>query len=196
MLASCVACLDAHAQKESYEQAVDLTELEALENYRIHPKDVLEIIVYPDEENLTRSVEVNAQGLISFPLVGKFEIGGLTVFEAEEKLAAVLEKDYIIDPVVSIKIAQYHERTAAIIGEVQQPGTYPLDPSSRTTLMRLVAAAGGFTDIASLGKIKIIRMVDGEEQTTNVDGNSIVSGRKKDPVIEPNDLVVVPESFL
>jgi len=165
------------------------------EDYRIHPKDVLNITVYPDE-TLTRSVEVNAHGFISFPLVGKFEIQGLTIFEAEKRLAEVLEKDYLVDPVVSIKVESYHENIAVVMGEVKAPASYPIDPSGRTTLMRLIAAAGGFTDIANPSGIKIIRTVDGGEKTIQVNANQIISGKKKDPVIESNDLVIVPESFL
>jgi len=68
--------------------------------------------------------------------------------------------------------------------------------TGRTTLMRLVAAAGGFTDIAAINKIKIIRIVDGKEKTFQVNAKDIISGRKKDPVIQSNDLIIVPESFL
>jgi polysaccharide export outer membrane protein len=72
-----------------------------------------------------------------------------------------------------------------ITGEVEKPGTYACGDG--TTVLRLVALAGGFTGKASKSSISVVRIVDNEKQVSkNVDLYM---------ALQDNDVVVVPESF-
>jgi len=83
-----------------------------------------------------------------------------------------------------------------VFGEVQKPG--PVKISGRTmTLLEALTEAGGQTKMAALNRTKIIRVVDGDEQTIRVKVDDIIkSGEKsKDVILRPGDIIVVPESF-
>lgn len=83
-----------------------------------------------------------------------------------------------------------------VFGEVQKPG--PVKLSGREmTLLEALTEAGGQTKMAALNRTKIIRVVDGDEQTIRVKVDDIIkSGEKsKDVLLRPGDIIVVPESF-
>jgi len=72
-----------------------------------------------------------------------------------------------------------------INGQVRSPAAYKCDPD--TTVFKAVTMAGGFTNIASRSRIKIIRKIDGKEK--------VIRRVKMDASVLPNDIIVVPESF-
>ena len=164
------------------------------QDYVVAAGDHLEIIVYP-EEDLNRTLEVSKTGEISFPLLGKVSVAGLKVHDVEQKVQSLLEADYLVSPVVTVRVAQYHSRIVVVLGEVKRPGTYDFASEERLTLMGAVAMAGGFTDLAAVSKVKVVRVREGKEQTLLVNASDILNGKAKDLDLEPNDLVIVPESF-
>lgn len=83
----------------------------------------------------------------------------------------------------SIYIAK--ARVFYINGEIKKPDAYKYEDG--TTIIMAVTMAGGFTDKASKGRVKIIRKVDGREEV-------IEKARMDEPVL-PDDVIVVPESF-
>ncbi|ORJ55869.1 SLBB domain-containing protein [Geothermobacter hydrogeniphilus] len=72
-----------------------------------------------------------------------------------------------------------------VTGEVDNPDSYKIDDN--TTVIMAVTKAGGFTNLASKGRVKVIRKVDGKEQ--------IFEKVPMNMVVKPDDVVVVPESF-
>jgi polysaccharide export outer membrane protein len=83
-----------------------------------------------------------------------------------------------------------------IIGQVNNPGSYAI-PDREITLLEAIGMAGGFTRIASRNNSRIIRVEDGVEKIVQVKVDAITeAGRKiKDVLIQPNDVIIVPESF-
>ncbi len=83
-----------------------------------------------------------------------------------------------------------------IIGQVRKPGSYAI-PDREITLVEGIGMAGGFTRIASRNKTRIIRVEEGVEKIIQVKVDAITKAGKKiqDVVIQPNDIIVVPESF-
>jgi len=83
-----------------------------------------------------------------------------------------------------------------IIGQVKSPGSYPL-AGREITLIEAISMAEGFTPIASRNKTRIIRVEDGVEKIIQVKVDAITDAGKKiqDVLIQPNDIIVVPESF-
>lgn len=163
--------------------------------YFINRQDVVEISVYPDSE-LNRELTVNNRGTINFPLLGEVQVEGLSVTALERKLAALLEKDYLVYPQVHVRVKKFHAVTVSILGEVNRPGPYTLGTEdAETTLLELVAMAGGFSNIANIKKIKIIRMEGGEKKTYRVNAEDIIHGKKKDVPLQANDLIVIEQSW-
>jgi polysaccharide export outer membrane protein len=72
-----------------------------------------------------------------------------------------------------------------VTGEVKKPDAYKYEDG--TTVIKAVTMAGGFTDKASTGRVKIIRKVDGKEK--------IIEKAEMDEPVKADDIIVVPESF-
>ncbi len=108
--------------------------------YRIGPRDVLRITVW-GHDDLTRSVAVSADGTFAFPLVGDVPAAGLTTGQLEARLRALLEKDYLVNPQVSVKVEEYRSQRVFVLGEVEKPGTYTL--TGPATLLDVLSQAGG-----------------------------------------------------
>ncbi|MGC2423543.1 MAG: polysaccharide biosynthesis/export family protein [Nitrospirota bacterium] len=144
--------------------------------------DLLKITVYGNDD-LTTETLVSSEGTITFPLIGEANVGGLSVHQAEKRIANLLSKGYIRNPHVNILITET-KNVVYVTGEVQKPGSYKADPD--TTVLKAIALAGGLTDKAAPGRTKITRRVDGQEST--------MSANMSDPV-KPDDVINVPESF-
>lgn len=167
----------------------------ASQDYRISAADLLGFTVYEVEE-MDRRVRVNASGMIHLPLVGAVDVGGKTLSAAqdliEKKLAA-----YVIRPQVTLFIEEYGNRRFSVMGEVQRPGTYPIPTESRITVLEAISTAGGFTPVAAQDRARVVRYANGESRTYTIDVRSITrdGNKEKDMILEPNDVVFVPQSM-
>jgi polysaccharide export outer membrane protein len=149
--------------------------------YRLGANDVIKVQVF-GEEALSTETKVSGDGKIALPLLGVLEIQGLTVKQTEELITNRLADGYLKHPRVSVYITRY--RNFFVSGEVKSPGGYAYEEG--LTVLKAVTLAGGFTDKAATGRIKIKRLKDNDEVT--------ISASLKDIVL-PDDVIVVPESF-
>jgi polysaccharide export outer membrane protein len=110
----------------------------------IGANDLLSISVY-DAPELTRSVRVSAEGLISLPLLPrKIQAQGSMPTELEQSITTALkEEGVLVDPVVTVTIAEYHSRPISVMGAVKKPLTF--QASAPTTLLDALARAEGLT---------------------------------------------------
>ena len=166
----------------------------AEDSYRIQPTDVLSITVH-QQPDLTIKNRVSNDGYITFPLLGKVKVKDLTIQRAENKIKALLEKDYLVTAQVLVFIEEYHPRQVSVMGEVTKPGKYSMPDEKEMTLLQAIAMAEGFNKDAEITKIKIMRMESGEQRTISVDAKKTTVKGEKDVVLEPDDIIVVPESF-
>jgi polysaccharide export outer membrane protein len=151
-------------------------------------------VYYGRDKNLERKVRVSADGFITFPLLGKIEVVGLTVSELANKLTYLLGEDYLVNPQVSVFIEEYS--TVSILGQVNDPGSFEI--KGKLTVVELISMAGGFTKIADTNNVKVIRTADnGSKRTIPVRVNDIINKGKEESDIrlKPNDIVTVGESF-
>ena len=100
-----------------------------------------------------------------------------------------------IQPSDIINIPARTSMTVFCLGEVKTPGAIQFDSDERMTLLSVIAKAGGLTDRASKTVRIKRRGADGKDAETVVDFKRIVSGQIPDVPIEPNDVIVVKESF-
>ncbi|MGB2600569.1 MAG: polysaccharide biosynthesis/export family protein, partial [Candidatus Omnitrophota bacterium] len=141
-----------------------------------------------------RRVRVSSNGDINFPLLGEVDVTGLSINECEKKLRDLLEKDYLVNPQVTVFIEEYS--TVSVIGQVNEPGAYEI--KGRLTVVEALSKAGGFTKIANTNGVKILRTnTDGKKITINVKAGDIINGGKKEDNVQlqSGDIITVPESF-
>ncbi|MFA5169017.1 MAG: polysaccharide biosynthesis/export family protein [Candidatus Omnitrophota bacterium] len=163
--------------------------------YRLGPENLLQIDVHYGKDSLiSQKVRVSSKNLITFPLVGEVNVEGLTVSELENKLYTLLEKDYLVNPQVSVVIEEYS--TVSVMGEVKKPGAYPI--KGKLTVVEAISLAEGFSKIASPNRAKIVRTnADGTKTEIPVRLNDIINGKKQknNIYLQAGDVVVVPESL-
>ena len=173
-------------------------EIENLKNsqdYLIQPGDLVEIKVYK-EDDMERTLRISTNGAITFPLIGNIKIAGLTVSEAEQKLENNLQA-YLKAPSVSFLIKEYANKTVYVLGQVKKPSSIAIMPEKTMTLLEAITSAGGFTDVAAISRVKILRMENGEQKSIEVDVSQITKeGNKQyDVPLKPADVVFVPQSL-
>ena len=122
-------------------------------NYVVGPQDVLMITVF-DQQDLGGKYTVDADGTVSFPLIGRLKAAGLTLQGVEAELRKALADGFFKNPQVSVGVEQYRSQRVFVVGEVRSPGTYQL--SGKMTLIEALARAGSTTQDAA-GEAMIVR---------------------------------------
>ncbi len=123
-----------------------------LDEYRIGAGDTLDITVF-GHDDLSSEVLVDGSGRISLPLLGQVDAGGKTIAELQALITEVLDRDFIVEPRVSIEVTNY--RPFYILGQVNKPGSYSYVEGM--TVRMAVALAGGFTRRARESSVVVIR---------------------------------------
>ena len=122
-------------------------------NYTVKPGDMLSISVWK-EPDLQRPALVRPDGSFSFPLVGEVDAKGKTVADLNKTMGQRLAK-YISDPVVTVSIQEIKGNKVYVIGQVNRPGEFIMNPS--VDVMQALSMAGGTTPFAALGDIVVLR---------------------------------------
>ncbi len=200
ILAFCAAALvTGCAAQNTYGAAPDvtLTELEQLPTPTIvnqnivGPQQLLNINVL-GSELLSGKYLIDGEGRIDFPLAGKLEIAGLTPVAAARVIEDSLRGRYVLDPQVNVVPENIEELTVSIGGQVDNPGSYPATPG--LTLMRAMNLAGGQEEFAKLDEVLVFRTVENQDYIGVYNLEAIQQGNYEDPMIFPNDVVMVGDS--
>jgi polysaccharide export outer membrane protein len=159
-------------------------------NYTVKPGDMLSISVWK-EPDLQKETLVRPDGSFSFPLVGEVDAKGKTVADLTKTMGQRLAK-YISDPVVTVSIQEIKGNKVYVIGQVNKPGEFIMNPS--VDVMQALSMAGGTTPLASLGDIVVLRRTPAGKQALPFRYNDVVKGRRMDQNIDlqAGDVVVVP----
>ena len=159
--------------------------------YTVKPGDTLSVSVWK-EPDLQGPVLVRPDGTFSVPLAGQMDARNKTVQELQQELTQKLKK-YISDPVVTVSIQTIQGNKVYVIGQVQKPGEFVVNP--RVDVMQALSMAGGTTPFASLGDIMILRRNDqGQQQALPFKYTDVVRGRnlQQNIMLQAGDVVVVP----
>ncbi|SEK38821.1 polysaccharide export outer membrane protein [Stigmatella aurantiaca] len=153
--------------------------------------DVVEVRVFqePDHSGIWL---VSPEGTIDYPLCGKVELAGRTSSTAADALRGCLAR-YLRNPQVAVLIREYNSKKIFVFGEVQKPGTFPYD--GEMNIIQAITLAGGFTKLAAKNSTNVTRLVDGQERKIRVPVEDIGVGREKNFLLQPGDIIFIPESF-
>jgi polysaccharide export outer membrane protein len=161
-----------------------------VEQYRIGPEDVLAITVWKNEA-MSRVVPVRPDGMISLPLLDDVQAAGLTPMQLRDVLVKKLV-DYMPAPEVSVIVNDVRSFKVSVIGEVARPARYEL--KSWTTVLDVLALAGGFTQFANRSRIVILRPNGPSMARVPFNYNRVISagGEDENVYLQPGDIVLVP----
>ncbi len=172
-----------------------LRQVRSSQTYVLQPGDLVDIQVYM-EDNMNRVLRLSGNGTITFPLVGNIKLSGLTLEQAEARLAGRL-RSYIKNPQVSMLVKEYGNKTVYVLGQVAKPSAIQIPPERPLTVLEAITSVGGFTDIANTSKVRVLRVENGKQKTIDVDVSQITKQGNKsmDIPLQPGDVVFVPQSM-
>lgn len=158
--------------------------------YQLNPGDSVLVSVWR-EESLNKEVRVLPDGSITFPLVGRVDVGGLGTQAVEQLITAKL-KDQFPDPVVTVVVSGIEGNRAYVLGKVPKPG--PVVMTGPTTVLQALSMAGGLDKFAAEGSIKVVRSVDGEQKILPVQYKDLISGQDMTTNLrlKAGDTLIVP----
>jgi polysaccharide biosynthesis/export protein len=158
-------------------------------SYIIGADDTLHIDVWK-EPDITATLPVRSDGMISLPLLNDVQAAGLTPMQLATSITTKLKK-YLADPRVTVVVTQMNSQRFYMTGEVLHTGAMPLLPNM-TVLQAL--ASGGFTQFANTKGIYVLRMVNGRQQKIPVNYKQLVKGDAmgQNILLKPGDTIVVP----
>ena len=164
--------------------------------YRINPGDELEILVWGDER-LQRTVRVLPDGTFAFPLVGQVSAAGRLPVELERSITLGLQPQYRGQvPQVTVSVKNPAGFQFSVVGKVKGPGTFT--PGRYVNALEALSIAGGPTEFADLGNIRIIRKSGNSLQTIRIrlgdalKGGGSNLGPSENPQIFSGDTLIVP----
>jgi polysaccharide export outer membrane protein len=159
-------------------------------DYKIAPNDVLVIGVWK-EVDLTGEVVVRPDGKISLPLLNDLAVANLTPEQLRVKLVEQYHRFYE-NPVVTVVLKQVNNNKAFVMGQVLHPGAYVV--SGDTTVLQVIALAGGFAEFADTRHVAVIRQNGSVQETYEFNYDDFVKRHtpKQNIVLKPGDTVIVP----
>jgi polysaccharide export outer membrane protein len=159
-------------------------------DYVIGEQDQLTVTIWK-EHDLSGSVVVRPDGKITVPLVGEVKVVGMKPLDLQNLLAERL-KPFITVPQVTVAVNQINSRRVYLIGQVVKEGTFEINGS--TTVLQMIAEAGGLRDFAKRKSIYILRQSGDQQIRYPFNYEAVIRGRKREQNIrlEPGDTVVVP----
>ena len=159
-------------------------------SYVIGPEDVLGIVFWRDKE-MSTDAKVRPDGRIALPLLNEIQAAGLTPEELQKKITEESKK-YMEDASVTVVVREINSLRVFITGQVSKPGPYTL--TSATTVIQLIAVAGGLSEYANSKNIMIMRKEGDKQVSLKFNYKEVAAGKKLQQNIQlkPGDTVVVP----
>lgn len=155
--------------------------------------DTFEVRVF-GEDDIGGLFQVQEDGTIRFPLLGRVEVVGKTQAQLAADLEARLADGYLRAPQVTVVMTGRENLEVSVLGQVKQPGTFPY--IEQLTLVQAVSDAGGLSEIAHARRVKLTRKTADGPRTFDVSLRAITEGREPDLLLQPGDIIFVPEAPL
>ena len=135
------------------------------ENYILKPSDVIQVSIFL-EPDLEKSVRIEADGTVTLPLIKKVKVADLTVSNAQELITQLYNRDYLVDPQISVLVVSFSPKLVRVLGSVNRPGVVEMPPDREMTLTEAIASANGISRLGNPKSITIKRVDDsGKTQT-------------------------------
>jgi polysaccharide export outer membrane protein len=159
-------------------------------DYIIGPDDQLSVLFWRDKD-MSTDVTVRPDGKITLPLLDELQAAGLTPKQLRQKITEEAKK-YVEDPNATVVVRQINSRKVFITGQVTKPGPYPL--MAPTTVVQLIAMAGGVTDYAKSQDIVVMRTENGKPVSFKVNYKDLSKQKnlKQNIELKAGDTVIVP----
>jgi polysaccharide export outer membrane protein len=159
-------------------------------DYVIGADDVLTVVFWRDKD-MSSDVVVRPDGKISLPLLNDVQAAGLTPDQLRVQLTEAASK-FVEQPTVAIVIREIKSRKVFVTGNVGKPGVYPL--SAPTTVLQMLATAGGLLEYAKAKDIRIMRTDNGKTVSLKFNYKDVSQGKslQQNIFLKPGDTLIIP----
>ena len=161
------------------------------------PGDLISLVVY-DSPELSRNFRIDEDGSLRLPMIRqRIQVAGLTMDECENAIAAALVNEQVlVNPIVSVSVAEFHSRPITVVGAVKTPTTF--QATSSMTLLDAITRAGGMNDNAG-PEILITHQPSGGGSvglTERIPAKSLQdpAGTSANLVLQGGDIVRIPDA--
>lgn len=165
--------------------------------YLLQPQDILRIFIFQHDDlnKQMEAVRISDTHTISLPLVNTIDLRGRTARQAEEAIRAAYDRDFLVNPQVSVIVVKYAERSVNVVGQVNNAGRVLFPQEKGLTIVEAIALAGGQTRLADLKKVRLTRkMADGETAVEEIDVDALMKRGGRDAVqLQRDDVIFIPE---
>ncbi len=165
------------------------------EGFRLGPEDIIDVVVWRNPDLTRENIVIRPDGKVSMPLIGDVNADGLTAEELAKEITQRY-KEYKENPAVSVSVKAVNSYNIYVLGQVNQPGKYPL--KAYATVLQAISMAGGFSQFASENSIQVVRRVTKDGQTREIripvqyDSLLSANGAEYNFILRPGDTIVVP----
>jgi protein involved in polysaccharide export with SLBB domain len=172
-------------------------------DYVLLSGDVLRVQIYNEPELTREGLKISQEYSIQLPLIGKIDLKGKTLRQAEDMIRDLYNRDYLVNPQVNVMVTAYAERTVNVLGRVKSAGPIPFPQEHGLKLVDAIARAGGPDPLADMTKVRLTRtQPDGTTKVEVIDVKKILdntannkNGQNDWPLV-PGDTITVPEIFM
>jgi len=184
----------ADKDQKKYEENDVFTNVSGFPEYKIGPRDVLEITLWEGSEGTKEEITVRPGGKISVSFLEDLSIYGFTASQVDGLITEKLKK-YLKNPRVDVLVKEYESKSATLLGAIAyyqtgaRRGLYKL--TGKITLLQLISKAGGLSQDANLSEIRI-RRKNGHAFTLDIYKAIFQGDVSQDIIIDDGDLVFIP----
>lgn len=189
---ACSTTRDISPERSSVIADTTTTQLKSEDaSYKIRPGDEIEILVW-EQPSFNTLTTVSRMGTIAIPLLGEINVAGLTQEELERDLERQLEEYVRGEILLTVAIRNTDSLIVSVIGMVSSPDNYSV--ADQISIFRIIATAGGHTDMADLSKVKLYRQNMSESYVQLDLLDYLETGRmnSEELMVRPGDIVYVP----
>lgn len=153
--------------------------------------DVFEMYIV-GEEKLPKVFTVASDGTADLPYVKRLKVAGLEPQQLVDVVRKkLIEGEILTNPDVSVQVKEYNSKRVEVQGQVQKPGSLPLQPGM--TLLRAISLAGGFNSIADEDEITIRRKLKNGVKTVTLSVKAILRNEIPDVPLQSDDYIHVAQ---
>ena len=163
--------------------------------YRIGPGDTLQVFVWNQPE-LTVTVPVRPDGMISTPLISGVPAAGKTAPELARDLQTALS-EFVRNPNVSVMVTSFvgtYADQIRVVGQAAKPQA--LAYNANMTLLDVMIAVGGLAEFAAGNRAVIVRQEGGKQTRMPVRISDLIDDGdiSANVPMRPGDVLIIPES--